>query len=425
MKTVENKKSGQEVAKNFRGRGHVDFWRSRLYRKKYRYSGRLKQVEEWSVRIQHAGWRDTFALGTSNQAAAAVKAKEIATFLEANGWAVTKDRFKSKVVTDKFASVGEFEAELAERSGLKSKTLRRYMTKLRTMIAGIAGVGADNSRYDYVHGGNKKWREKVDRCSLNLLTTDAILEWRNEYISRSGDDHTKRKSAERSAASYIRCCRSLWSPDVVAMLRIKIPSSPFAGVKIKDPGARRYMSHVAPAELMRLATTDLNGACEDEFIALLLTLVGGLRRREADLLLWEQVNFEGNQIQVRRTKYLEPKTEESIRDVDMPSSIMAILRARMKRVGGEFVLGGSEARVGVTYDHYRADGTWRRLNAWLKKKGVVDIKAVHAMRKESGSLINQLFGVEAARHHLGHRDIRMTSSHYVAKKVRYEVAIGG
>jgi len=50
-------------------------------------------------------------------------------------------------------------------------------------------------------------------------------------------------------------------------------------------------------------------------------------------------------------------------------------------------------------------------------------KAIHALRRESGSLIASTFGIEAARQHLGHRDIRTTSSHYVQNKKRIEVRL--
>jgi hypothetical protein len=35
--------------------------------------------------------------------------------------------------------------------------------------------------------------------------------------------------------------------------------------------------------------------------------------------------------------------------------------------------------------------------------------------------IASTFGIEDARQHLGHRDIRPTSAHYIAKKKRIEV----
>ena len=66
---------------------------------------------------------------------------------------------------------------------------------------------------------------------------------------------------------------------------------------------------------------------------------------------------------------------------------------------------------------------WRELNDWLRSKGVRQKKAIHSLRKESGSLIASAYGIEAARRHLGHRDIRTTSSHYVDKKKRVEVKL--
>ena len=57
------------------------------------------------------------------------------------------------------------------------------------------------------------------------------------------------------------------------------------------------------------------------------------------------------------------------------------------------------------------------------RKGVGQKKAIHALRKESGSLIASHFGIEAARQHFGHGDIRTTSSHYVEKKKRIEVQL--
>ncbi len=56
-------------------------------------------------------------------------------------------------------------------------------------------------------------------------------------------------------------------------------------------------------------------------------------------------------------------------------------------------------------------------------KGGRQQKAIHSLRKESGSLIASTHGIEAARQHLGHRDIRTTSAHYVDKKKRIEVVI--
>jgi hypothetical protein len=47
------------------------------------------------------------------------------------------------------------------------------------------------------------------------------------------------------------------------------------------------------------------------------------------------------------------------------------------------------------------------------------------LRKESGSLIASNFGIEAARQHLGHRDVQTNSAYYVDKKKRIEVSFPG
>ena len=46
---------------------------------------------------------------------------------------------------------------------------------------------------------------------------------------------------------------------------------------------------------------------------------------------------------------------------------------------------------------------------------------VEILREMLGSLITSSLGIEAARRHLGHRDIRTTTSHYVEKEKRVEV----
>ena len=158
-----------------------------------------------------------------------------------------------------------------------------------------------------------------------------------------------------------------------------------------------------------------------EYLALCLCLWAGLRRKEADLLTWAQVDFENKQVHVRRTEYFEPKTEESQRDVDVPKQALDVFRSFKEGCKSEFVLKGGAPHPAATYDYYRCDNTWRALNAWLRLKGITQQKAIHALRKESGSLVARDFGIEAARQHLGHRDIGTTSLHYIGKKKRVEV----
>lgn len=434
MKTFQDSKSGQEVAKQSGqaspSRFHVDYWKERLYRKTFTRDGVRQEVPEWSVRLQHLGRREAFALASANASTAAVKAKAIATFLEANGWSATLARFKpSMAAKADVCTVGEFLADVGARSHLKPMTVRRYAVKLRKMVADLAKVDAGvkgrakRAKFDYMNGGRKAWLAKIDGQPLDLLTPDVVNAWRNHYVAKAGTDPVARKSAERSAASYLRCARSLFTPDVTAVLHVKLPANPFAGVKLKDPGPQRYHSEINPEWLLACAGRELRQKEPQQYLALFLCLWAGLRRKEADLLTWEQIDFKQGQIHIRRTVHFEPKTEESQREIDLAPEALDVLRSFKKGSASEFVLHGAQPNPAATYDYYRCDCIWRDLNAWLRGKGVRQQKAIHSLRKESGSLIASAHGIEAARQHLGHRDIRTTSSHYVDKKKRVEVSL--
>jgi integrase len=439
--TTDRTETGQSKTGTARAaKTHQDYWRARLRKRTY-IDGTRKRVEipEWQVRMFHLNREAWFNLGTPNQAAAAMKARDVYLSLVSAGWDATLAKFKpSPAAKASACTVGEFLGNVAKRSHLQPRTLRRYAVKLRKMIADVAGIEKGlkakqrRKKYDYATGGRAAWLAKVDALTLDRLSSETVTAWRNAYVAKAGSDPTKRKSAERSAASYLRCVRALFSPDVLGVLNVQLPSNPFAGVKLKDPGPQRYVSDINPEWLLTVAQRELlNAEGDDEerakkrqqYHALFLCLWAGLRRKEADLLLWEQVDLAEGQIHVRRTKYFEPKTEESQRTIDLAPEAVDVLRSFKKGATSEFVLEGAEPDPKATYDYYRCDCTWRFLNAWLKSKGVTQPKAVHSLRKESGSIVASVHGIEAARHHLGHRDIRTTSAHYVGKKKRVEVRI--
>ena len=410
-------------------KSHQDYWKTRLKRRSYASpDGKRVEIPEWHVRMFFRGHEGWFNLQTANQATAAIKARDIYLSLASAGWEATIAKFKpSPFKRPDVCNVGEFLADVGRRSHLKPMTVRRYAVKLRKMVADIAEVDATakgkarRAKYDYVNGGRAAWLAKVNGQRLDVLNTDTVTAWRNIYVSAAGSDPVARKSAERSAASYLRCARALFAPDVASILKVKLPPNPFAGVKLKDPGPQRYHSEVNPVWLLACAERELRLKRPQLYLALFLCLWAGLRRKEADLLLWEQTDFTTGQIHVRRTAFFEPKTEESVRDIDLQPAAVDVLRAFKVGNQSDFVLEGSDPHPSATYDYYRCDCTWRDLHAWLRGKGIRQPKAIHSLRKESGSLIASTHGIEAARQHLGHRDIRTTSSHYVDKKKRVEV----
>ncbi len=410
---------------------HQDYWKGKLKRRTYlSRDGARVEIPEWQVRMFHRGREAWFNLDTPNQTTAAIKARDIYVSLVSAGWDATLEKYKpAPIVREKVCTVGEFLAEVAKRSALKPKTLRLYAGKLRKIVADLAKVEAGmkqkdrRRKYDYAHGGNAAWRTKVDGKPLSILTPDTVNAWRNAYVAKADTDPVARKSAERSAASNIRSARALFTEDVVRLLKLNLPPNPFLGVKLKDPGPQRYHSDINPEWLFACATRELRTDRPQVFLALFLCLWAGLRRKEADLLTWEQVDFAEGRIHIRRTAHFEPKTEESQRMIDLAPSAMNLLREFRQGSDGAFVLAGEDPRPDSTYDYYRCDNTWRFLVDWLREKGVRHQKAIHMLRKESGSLIAANYGIEAARQHLGHRDIRTTSAHYVEKRKRVEITL--
>ena len=64
--------------------------------------GHALEIEDWSVRIQWRGRRETFNLKTPNKAAAAAKAKEIYSILVGSGWdAIPTKRARTRSVFPK------------------------------------------------------------------------------------------------------------------------------------------------------------------------------------------------------------------------------------------------------------------------------------------------------------------------------------
>lgn len=157
-------------------------------------------------------------------------------------------------------------------------------------------------------------------------------------------------------------------------------------MKVKAPGAQRYRSEINPEWLLACAGEELRDSYPQQYLAMFLCLWAGLRRKEADLLTWEQIDFAQGQLHVRRTIYFEPKTDESQRDIDLAPEALDVLRSFRKSSESEFVLDGAEARPEATDDYCRCDCMRRDLNDWLRSKGVLQKKTIHSLRKESGHL---------------------------------------
>lgn len=206
---------------------HVDYWFARLRKRNYLdRAGTLIEIPEWQVRMKRDGRDGWFNLGTSKQSAAARKAKEIFTFLEANGWNATLAEFKpeSEVAPRLNLTLGQFLGAVKDTGYLRLRTFLHYQNCFRTIVSETFGVRAGASKFDYRQGGNQKWIERIDGIRLERVTPACLTEWQQQRVKKAGNSPAAIASAKRTANSYVRSARSLFGKEIRKRLRnVRLP----------------------------------------------------------------------------------------------------------------------------------------------------------------------------------------------------------
>lgn len=460
-RALENGKSGQEVAKNGQesvNRYHVDYWRRRLFKKTYTSGGRRRLVEEWSIRLQHLGRREAFALGSKNAAAAATKAKEIATYLEANGWAATRAKFKPDAVRKvKAPTVGEYIVAARAVAGITPSTFNAYAVKLRSLVAEVEGIEPPTTerpvinhktglpmrnrktgevrmrkvdlRFDNTYGGAAAWRAKVEAVPLDRLTPSKVQRWVTDRLQKVAGNPAKLQSARTTTNSILRACGSLFAPRIIRHLgHLTLPSPlPFEGVERPSAPRRRFVSSISPQILNAKAEAELRDATGDDaaqkhelYSIFLLALYAGLRRDEIDTLQWSQFDWDNACVRVETNEHTAAKSDNSENSVGLDPDVLAYFKGRFLLRRSSFVI---ESPVkprpdAVSYHHYRCNRLFAQLIEWLRDNGVTARNPLHTLRKEFGSFIARKYGIFAASEALRHGDIRLTRDYYLARNTR-------
>ena len=409
-KSERTEKNGTKMALRY-AKSDERYWQSR--------------VELWnatdkflSVRISYQGKRKVFKLHTAIKKVAAKKAKDIYLDLVANGWENESD---VKVITD--TTVGDVIRVYLELTEAAEKTAANYTRVFRSVVSDIKKISGDKKRFDYVNGGNEKWKAKVDNVLLSDITQAEVQKWKVTYVKARNDDPVKASSARESANSYIRYCRSIFKPDILPhmMKELTLPDDlPFSAVKLYPRQKTKYASTFDITEVMQKAKDELPGIEQDQqWLIFVLAVSAGMRRNEVDKLTWRQINFNKNQIDLSATKYFKPKSENSGTDVDIDPDLSTLLRGYRAKYkdAGEFVIQSDIKPVlKAKVSQYRANRHHQALVTWLRKQGVDARKPIHTLRKEAGSEVCRQYGLHAASTFLRHADIQVTSDHYVENK---------
>lgn len=429
----EVSKTAQKLHGGF-PKGDLRHWLSRV---------RRENSPDYSVQILFRGERRRFTLETSNKEAAAKKALSIYQSLRATGWEATLAKFKPGAAkAQKGSTVGELLSAVAELANVRPATLRGYSATFRRMVADLMAIEVKAGRYARCGDERGAWLAQVDAVSLTSLTPDKIEAWKLRYVSsRAAGDEVKARSARNSANSLLRMGKGLFSKRILPHIkaRVSLPEVlPFDGVELFPRQSMRYVSTMDVNAVLTAARDELAGQDAEAFKALILCLLVGLRRNEADKLRWSSVDFEAGMIRVEAQPDFAPKAETSLDDVPVDAEVCALLRGlRAREPDSLYVLAADapkrrfkvprparQAQAKPTWARYRAQETFTRLAKWLRAHGVQARTPLHTLRKEAGSLICEQHGLFAASRFLRHADVAITAQHYAAKKQRVTVGLG-
>jgi integrase len=241
-------------------------------------------------------------------------------------------------------------------------------------------------------------------------------------LQRAGTDPLKRRAARISVNSLMRQAKSLFTPDILKFIRLNISGTPFDGVRFEPRQSMRYRSSFNVEDVIGSAQEELP---QEQLTVFLLAVMAGLRRNEIDKLEWPSFRWAQNVIRIEPTRYLQPKSENSIGDVEVDPELMEIFRGFKARAKGNFVVESDvPARMDATYSHYRCERDFTALNKWLRAHGVTGNRPLHTLRKEYGSQVCAKHGIYAASQALRHADIAITNAHYLDPRKRSTVGLG-
>ncbi len=388
--------------------------------------GTLTSDADYSFQVHFAGRRAQFQLHTAIKAEAASKAANIYRDIIGKGWEdalrIHKPKADIKTATIPPATIGGLIAACMRLSNARRESLEAYAKALRRIAAGVFEV-TDGKKFDAFKGGRAEWLERIDAKPLADLTPSSVLMWRNKYM-KAAQTPEERGRAAVTVNSLVRNAKALLSKKTRPFIEqeMQLPSPLFfEGVSAEPEPSLRYRSKIDAGSILQAAQSELAEQDNEAFKLLLLTLVCGLRRSEADTLMWSQFDFGKRVLVIEDTEHKRLKSKDSAGDIDLEPELCALFQGYMAKSTSPFVLEPSKRiRVATMQERetrgYRCESTQKSLLTWLRRHGVNGIRPIHTLRKEIGAVIASRDGIWKASRYLRHSDIRITSKLYADKK---------
>jgi len=451
-----NRESGGAVAVH--PRSDVRHWKDRLFKNGSTRDGVRTSSKEWSVRVAHGGRREQFNLHTPNAEAASVRALKIYRVIIGAGWDAAIAEFKPdtkaaiKLEAPEAASVatiGELITVATRLSSARRQSLDTYAKALRRIATGVLAVKGGKSGPKQ---GTDAWRQMIDATPLDRITPASVLAWKNAFL-KSAANPQERNSAVVTVNSLLRNSKALLSKRIRPFIDRRLieaqqaedektlydlPESDrgivlprrlwFESVPMEKEPSMRYHSTIDAGTILRAAMEELAPEQPEVFKALILTLICGLRRSEADAMQWAQVDLEAGALEIMDTEHRALKSADSAGKIALDAEVVALLRGFKTKTESPFILETPKLARKSFNEHssrtYRCDATHTALLKWLRKNGVNGKQPIHTMRKEVGSVIATRDGIFAAKTFLRHSDIRMTAKIYADSKELVSSGLG-
>jgi integrase len=410
-----------------RSKSDTKYWVQRLYKQ---VNSKGAESPHYSVKIQFQGRRSAFALFTGNREAAARRAMRLYQDVIDRGWdsvleerrGLADDRRESSTI---IITIGMWiESARSVFSGSPT-TFAGYTRALRFIASEIVEMNKTTKRFEKAQSG--EYRRKVDAYPISILTPPAIQAWKIGYVARNGVDPARARAARITANFTLRSAKSLFSKRIVKYSTLTLPDPlPFSDVEFYPRESMKYHSKIDAAALMQAASIELAESDPEAFKVLILALGVGLRRGEADRLLWRQIDCAAGIIHVETTEAGALKTPGSTGQVHIDETLSSVLQGFKAKASSEYVIGDEveESSSSSWLRRYRSQGVFDRLIRWLRDYGIESRNPIHVLRKEAGSLIATQHGIYAASKFLRHADLQTTTMHYADLKQRTVIDMG-
>jgi len=342
----------------------------------------FRRGKRWSFRHTHEGKQIWVSLRTDNKGDGETRKAQFLVTLKNSGWEAAMAELKGKRVLKKGESPTHADIERLyrefmgqSRKPVSEKTVIHNLACLRRLMA-ICNA-ADVGSFD-----------------------PSKLKWTKENTS--------------NLSAQIRAARSIFKNDALAFWEkcgVRL-CNPFAKMGEKEKPRRAEYTPIAQ-ECRERILNDLKELPARQQMIVHLALGAGLRRGEIDAarVTWLTKQKTNTVLTVKSGYGFKTKSGKD-RSILIPHTLADQLAELRKSCvidkADPFLIPSGSNKVGKI----RLDAQFRAILPWLAERGITEVKALHGLRREAGSVVATAHGMLQAQKFLGHASIVTTESYY-------------